>query len=524
MRWAPQTLRAKRAPATSVLNQAQGGNAVGGFGRRWAPPKPTEEGCKFTTDPPMATNQRPFHQRLLETSAEWTAKTWPVAARLFPERLGIDENRSVWVSKTPDYRPRPPLQGQIQADLAIIGGGFTGVSTAYHVSRRFPNQRVVLLEAATLANGASGRNGGMMLNWVNGIDHADPELTARIYQLTSAGIAGIRAVIARHDLPVDYRCDGTVTVFTDPARAEAAHAAVSAENALGIPTQFLTAAELQQRLQLRQVCGAVLDPGTGQINGAQLVRSLRPVLEAQGVAIYEQTPVLRVQEGDTLTLTTPLGEVRARALVLATNGYTGKLGYFRDALFPLHSHVFATAPLSPAVQAALGWQSLDGFADDLDRISYASLTGDGHLVFGGGSNAAYSYRFNSGTAFSTNSGAARRAHRQMESTLNRYFPASRALPIAYRWSGTLGITMNRQPLWGVRGAARNIYYALGYCGHGVTLANLAGEFVADLYGGDDSRWRGLPFYQGGYHRIPPEPFRWVGYQLFTRLTGRSPRV
>lgn len=112
----------------------------------------------------------------------------------------------------------------------------------------------------------------------------------------------------------------------------------------------------------------------------------------------------------------------------------------------------------------------------------------------------------------------------MEQTLRHYFPKSSELPIAYRWSGTLGMTMNRQPIFGVRGAARNIYYAIGYCGHGVTLANLAGEFIADLYAGDDSRWRGLPFYQSRYHRIPPEPFRWVGYQAFTRLTGRSPRL
>jgi glycine/D-amino acid oxidase-like deaminating enzyme len=108
--------------------------------------------------------------------------------------------------------------------------------------------------------------------------------------------------------------------------------------------------------------------------------------------------------------------------------------------------------------------------------------------------------------------------------LRRYFPHSRSLPIAHRWVGTLGITFDRRPLIGVRGADRNVFYAVGYCGHGVTLANLAGEILCDLYAGDDSRWRDLPFIQSGYHRIPPEPFRWIGYQLFTRLTGRSPRV
>lgn len=462
--------------------------------------------------------------RLMTGSARLAAATWPVAGRIFRQRLEIDDNRALWVAKTPGYRPRPALQGVITADLAIIGGGFTGTSTAYYVSRRFPNRRIVLLEAATLANGASGRNGGMMLNWVNGCDNVTPEMTARIYQMTRAGIDALCALIERHALPVDYRRDGTMTIYTDPARAEGAHAEVKLHNALGIPTRFLDAAELRRYLVVEQGCGAIFDPTTGQINGVQLVRSLAPVLEAQGVEIYEGTPVLRVQEGKRIRLTTPLGEVEAGAIVLATNGYTGALGYFRDALFPLHSHIFATAALPAERWHALGWRGLAGFADDFDRISYASMTGDGHLVFGGGSNQAYSYCFNNRTAYPGGAAPTARHQAAMEATLCRYFPYSRDLPIAHRWVGTLGITFDRRPLIGVRGEHRNVYYAVGYCGHGVTLANLAGEILCDLYAGDDSRWRDLPFIQNSYHPIPPEPFRWVGYQLFTRLTGRSPRV
>jgi glycine/D-amino acid oxidase-like deaminating enzyme len=342
--------------------------------------------------------------------------------------------------------------------------------------------------------------------------------------MTRAGIDDLCALIERHALPVDYRRDGTVTIYTDPARAEAAHAEVEQLNALGIPTRFLDAAALRRHLDVAHGCGAIFDPGTGQINGAQLVRSLAPVLEAQGVEIYEGTPVLRVQEGARIHLATPHGEVEADAIVLATNGYTGALGYFRDALFPLHSHVFATAALSPAEQHALGWRELAGFADDFDRISYASMTSDGHLVFGGGSNHAYSYCFNDRTAYPGGAEAASSHQRAMEATLRSYFPHSHDLPIAHRWVGTLGVTFDRRPLIGVRGERRNVYYAIGYCGHGVTLANLAGEILCDLYAGEDSRWRDLPFIQSGYHRIPPEPFRWIGYQLFTRLTGRSPRV
>lgn len=462
--------------------------------------------------------------RLMIGSARLAATTWPIAGRIFREQLEVDDNHSLWVSKTPNYRPRPALQRRITVDLAIIGGGFTGTSTAYYISRRFPGQRIVLLEAATLANGASGRNGGMMLNWVNGCDAVTPEVATRIYQTTRTGIDDLCALIKRHNLPVNYRRNGTVTIYTDPARAEAAHAEVEQHNALGIPTRFLDAAALRRQLDVAHGCGAVFDPDTGQINGAQLVRSLAPVLEAQGVEIFEGTPVLRVQEGARIHLTTLHGEVDAGAIVLATNGYTGALGYFRDALFPLHSHVFATAALSPEEQQALGWRGLAGFADDFDRISYASMTSDGHLVFGGGSNRAYSYRFNNRTAYPGGATSALRHQQAMEVTLHRYFPRSQQLPIAYRWVGTLGITFDRRPLIGVRGERRNVYYAVGYCGHGVTLANLAGEILCDLYAGDDSRWRNLPFIQSDYHRIPPEPFRWIGYQLFTRLTGRSPRV
>lgn len=472
----------------------------------------------------MASTDSSLGARLLERSAALAAKTWPVMARLLPEPLEIDENQSVWATGTADYHPRAPLEGAITADLAIIGGGFTGVSTAYHVAARFPNRRIVLLEAATLANGASGRNGGLALNWINGIDNRDPELTRRVFELTSGGLKTLRATIERHQLPVDCRFDGTLTLYTNQARAEAAHAEAEFLATLGIPVRFLHPQELARRFAARGVSGATLEPDTGQINGAQYVRALRPALEERGVAIYERTPVLRIASGRDIRLTTPRGAVKARAIMLATNGYTTKLGLFRDALFPLLSSVFATAPLSAEQQADLGWRAYAGFADDLDRISYGSLSRDGRLVFGGGSNQAYAYRFNNRTTLPREAPLARRAQTAMERTLADYFPGAPRLPIAQRWSGVLGITLNRQPLWGRCGDDGNIYYALGYCGHGVNLANLAGEFIADLYAGDDSRWRWLPFYQRRYPPIPPEPFRWMGYQIFTRLTGRSPRV
>ena len=463
--------------------------------------------------------------RLMLGASQLTSAAWPIAARVFPEKLEIDANQSVWTVETPDYQAGAPLTQHISADLAIIGGGFTGTSTAYTFSRRYPEKRVVLLEARSLANGASGRNGGMLLNGVTDpLSYATPEMTQRVYETTCAGMDDILALIQRHNLKVSHRVDGTVTIYTDSERAETAHAEVEEQRKLGIPVEFLDAATLTQKLKLQGAKGAVLDPHSGQLNGAQLVRGLRPVLVEQGVEIYEQTPVLKIHEGSTIRLVTPQGEVQAKAIVLATNGYTGTLGYFRDALFPLHSHVFATAPLTSEQLEAIGWKAFAGYSDDYDRISYSSLTSDGRIIFGGGSNASYAYLFGDCTAYPGTPDSAARNFQKMRETMTDYLPASHDLPITHRWTGTLGITLRRNNLMGVRGEHKNVYYALGYCGHGVTLANMAGQVLTDLYSGSDERWRGLPFHQPDYARIPPEPFRWIGYQLVSRLTGKSPRV
>lgn len=462
-------------------------------------------------------------ERIVRTSANLVAGLTPLADALITESLEVDDNRALWASYTPHYTPLAPLNEHRRVDFAIIGGGFTGVSTAYHMSRRFPDKRIALLEAKTLANGASGRNGGMMLNWTTEYPTTDEGLQA-VYRVTNEGIDTILNIIERHQLEVSYRRDGSLETFTDPARAEAAHREAEHLQSLGIPIQFLDAQALKTTIDLQKTYGAQLDPNAGQLNGAQYVRALRPVLLEQGVEIYEQSPVTKINEGREIELITPKGRITAGAILLATNGYTGKLGYFRDAIFPLHSHVFATDKLTPEQLTRIGWHSTSGYSDDYDRISYSSLTPEGHIVFGGGSNDSYDYLFRNRTAYPRTPQAHPKPFETMKRTWLDYQPGGRDLPIAHRWTGTLGITLARNNLMGVRGEHKNVYYALGYCGHGVTLANVAGEVITDLYSGDHDKWRAMPFYQPDYVRIPPEPFRWLGYQVFTRATGKAVRA
>jgi len=433
------------------------------------------------------------------------------------DEIGSDDNRACWLAEAQPYEPAPPLDRDETVDVAVIGGGLTGVSSAWHLSRRFPDRRITLLEARVLGNGASGRSGGQALTGINGIEPTEPAEIRRIYEVTRSGIDVIAEWVQRHGLDAGFSRRGCLEVYTLPRTAEAAHARVERWNRAGVPVEWLPGSASG----IDGARGALRDPTCGRVNGAALLRGLRPVLVEQGVAVHERTPVVRIEEDRVIRLTTPGGVVRAGAVVLATNAYTPRLGYFRESVLPLHSHVIATSPLPAERWSALGWGAHDGFADDRDRITFGCRTAGGRLLFGGGSNDAYAYSYGGDPVYRAADPG--RAFSALESRLLACFPAAGALPIAHRWTGAIDLTLDRVCSMGVRGDHRNVYFALGFSGHGVSLAALAGRVLCDLYGGDHDSWRDLPFYQRRLPRLPPEPLRWLGYQLYTRLTGRSPR-
>lgn len=424
----------------------------------------------------------------------------------------FDENVSAWARGKPPDTPGAPLRGARTLDVAIIGGGFTGCAVARTLAARHPGLGIGLLEACSLGNGASGRNGGMVLNWVNGHASEDPDELNRVFSVTKSGID----LVAERAPEGAFQRGGCLEVYTSPARAEKAARRAAFLQQAGIPVRWLDRAELGERLRLRGAEGALLDPTAGVLDGVAFLRAERPRLLAAGVEVFEGTPVERVDVGRPHRLSTPEGEVRAPVLVLATNAWTPKLGFFRDGILPLHSHVRATGPLSAEQRAAMGWSEVGAFSDDMDRISYASLSPSAGLLFGGGSNASYAYPYGGPTVFPGDRAPGLQA---VEARLRAYLPEVPPTPI--HWTGTLGVTLSRVCTMGRM--EPGILYALGFSGHGVALGNLAGEVLADLHDKEDGRWIGLPFYQQRLLPIPPEPFRWLGYQVFTRLTGRSPR-
>ncbi len=438
----------------------------------------------------------------------------------FDPQRDLDDNTSMWAETATFPEVLPPLSGEIQADVVIIGAGFTGISTAYHLIRRHPNLKVVILEARRVGNGASGRTGGMALNWITGVDAREPERTRRVFSFTRSGLDWIDEVIKEHGLNVRYRREGSLEAYTESQRAEEAHKKAEKLASWGIPVRYLTGTELEKRVRAEGVLGAVEDPTAGRLHGLDLLFGLLPVILKLGVSVYENSPVVRIQEGKIHEVTTTGGTVRAPTLVLATNGYTPRLGYFKHGLFPMFSHVVSTEPLPMERWRELGWGETAGFTDDMDRIAYGSMSSDGRLLFGGGGNLAYSYLYGSRTAW-THSAEAQYAF--VQSILRKYFPAAKDVKIAHQWTGALGITMSRVCSMGVIGEHKNVLYAVGYSGHGVVLANLAGKVLCDFYSDHHDPWLTMPFYQRPLGGIPGEPLRWMGYKIFTAFTGRSPR-
>jgi glycine/D-amino acid oxidase-like deaminating enzyme len=401
----------------------------------------------------------------------------------------------------------------MQVDVAIIGGGFTGLSAAWHLAQAQPELNIALFEARGVGHGASGRNGGMVLPQTPDesmqIDYDDA--THRwTYHLTVGSMDALAKFVEAAGEDCDLRLNGYLNVFTWPEDVEYYHNYVMRAQKMGLPLEIWDAQKTKATLGTDVYAGAVYDPNGGSVHPMKLIRAMKRMAEAAGVQIYEHSPVLDIHQGEIIELEVGSAHhrVRASTIVLATNAYTSKLGFFRSNLMPLHTQCLVTAPLTDAQLDAIGWHSDMPFYDSRTLLYHFVLTPDHRIVMGGG-NA--DYFFNNGVKYRGNLG---RVERQMRVELGRVFPALADVIIEDIWNGVLGVTWDEHSSVGIIGDDGNIIYALGYNGHGVNLAFLFGRLIADIYQHKPmGLWRYASFLDYPLPWIPPEPFRWVGAQI-----------
>lgn len=420
---------------------------------------------------------------------------------------------------------RPPLSGDRDADVVIVGAGYTGLWTAYYLAKTDPSLRIVVLERETVGFGASGRNGG----WCSALFPASArKLAALPGSSRSAAIDMHRAmqdsvnevglVSAAEGIDCDYHKGGTIVLARSEAQLARARAEVASAGEWGPgDLRFLERDEVQNQVRATKVLGATFTPHCAVIHPGKLVRGLAAVVERLGVVIHEQTPVNVISSGRAIT---PYGVVRGEVVVRATEGFTGG-----RAVAPVYSLVVATEPLDDATWDRIGLADRPSFSDHRHLIIYGQRTADGRLVFGG-RGAPYHFRSRVRPAYDSEPGV----FAKLQSTLREMF-ALEGVRFTHAWGGALGVPRDWCASVGLDGG---LAWAGGYVGDGVSTTNLAGRTLTDLILRRDTALTRLPWVGHHSRRWEPEPFRWLGINAGLhamtladteeRLTGHNSQI
>lgn len=404
----------------------------------------------------------------------------------------FDENDSYWAQFLPSINPS--LAEDIEVDIAVIGGGYTGLSAAYHIKKSNPSLKVVIFEAMRVGNGASGRNGALVLAQTyseGGFVMGDHKKHHReIYDITVASMKRIKSLAESTGIDPEYVLNGQWLGIFNPDNVESSKEYVEAATKLGMPIEYWEKEKAISMLGSPGLAGAVYDPNGGTVNPGKLVAALKKLAEDAGVVIYENSPVRGFSEGEIITLPVVVKDqkyqVKAKSIVIAANAYASRtLGFLDDYIEPSHTQVSVTVPLTDEQLQKAGWKNQIAWYDDqyagtdADATFHLVMTSDHRIVIGGGS---VEYNEDDGLLYP---GDLKKIEEQIAHRIGELYPSLKGIRIEKTWDGIIAETKSKNERIGVTGKNKNIYYALGYNGgQGVNVAFLFGELVSKLYNGE----------------------------------------
>jgi glycine/D-amino acid oxidase-like deaminating enzyme len=395
--------------------------------------------------------------------------------------------------------------------VVIIGGGFTGLWTAYFLKERRPDLGVMVLEQDICGGGPSGRNGGFASGWwdeLHGlITLYGREPAVRAAREISTSITGIGQFCEKHGVDAWFRHAGYMYAATGPSHEEACREMVELAAEAGAPDELrlLTRDEVQARCASPAFrSGAFMRDGA-QVQPALLARGLRRVALERGVTIHEGTTVSRLDPGPTAV--TDRGTVRAKHAVLAVNAWATAWPKVARRVAAWSSYIVLTAP-APEKLEAIHWTGGELITDLRNSIRYFRTTRDGRIAFGGGGGRASAHIDDSFTNDS-------RAVREAAEGFRLFFPSWSDVPIEDAWGGPIDVSPTHLPSFGTL-RPENVHYALGFTGNGVAPSHLAGRVLADLASGADTDLVRLPMVNAKPRLFPPEPLRSLGAAIVRR--------
>jgi len=434
--------------------------------------------------------------------------------------------RSWWLREAlateTDADAAPPLIGEIDADVAIIGGGYTGMWAAWFLAERAPGARIVLLEQDICGGGPSGRNGGFLHGWWEQIGylsaHYGADAALAIAREADEAVDGIGDWCEEHGVDAWFRKAGYLRVNAFPGREADWRGTVDQLRALGAGEQLVPI----DATAVRRVCASpafgdgLMMPTAASIQPARLARGLRRVLLERGIRIHESTRVGSIASGGgRLQLATEGGRVFADQAVLAVNAWASGWPGFRSRVLAWGSYMVVTEPI-PDLLEELGWTGGELLSDSRFTISYFRTTRDGRIAFGAGVGAA-GYGGRIGRTFTHD----RQAISRVAANFRHLLPMLRDVRFEDAWGGPIDITGHRFPEIGSSHGGR-VHFAHGFAGNGAGPSRLAGRILAELVDGrGPSSVAALPFVGRRQPFLPPEPLRFVGARMIREALIRE---
>jgi glycine/D-amino acid oxidase-like deaminating enzyme len=429
----------------------------------------------------------------------------------------------LWLDVPDRPNPRASLVGDVMVDLAVVGGGLTGLWAALLAAEADPGRRVVLLEGARLGWAASGRNGGFCSASLthglgNGMARWPGEMPA-LLRMGAENLDAIEEAMTRHGIDCGFRRTGELTVAVEPWQLEELRELHGTSRRLGEHTELLGPAETRAVVDSPTYLGGRYESGSvALVDPARLVWGLAAAAERQGVEVHEDTRVTAMRdEGDRVRLLTPSGTVLARNVVLGTSAFPSPLRRLRPYVVPVWDHVLATEPLTPDQRASIGWKDGEGVADAGNQFHYYRLTDDDRLVWGG-----YDALYYFGSDLAGNRARRPVTERMLADHLFATFPQLEGVRVGHAWAGAIDTCSRFTAFWG-RGLGGKVAAVQGFTGLGVGASRFGALVALDLVDGRETERTRLRMVRTKPVPFPPEPFRWAAIEATRRSIAAADR-
>jgi len=412
--------------------------------------------------------------------------------------------------------PLPSLIGETRVDVAIVGGGYTGLWTALALKARKPGLSVALIEASLCGSGASGKNGGKVHGYWASLQGMARNLgedgALAVARAGTKAQDAIRAFATGPGRDVWWHEAGNLRVSCAPAQDAKIAGYVDAARRLGVPdtARPLTPNEVAHYCRSPVFRGGVFLPEGANLHPGLMARALRKAVIEAGVELYENTPMTDLDKGAPNRLHTPNGQIIARDVVLATNCDLATLPETRPHVSVFSSYAVMSEP-APSALEAMGWRGEEGISDMRMFLHYFRKTPDGRVLMGSGSGPIAFNGHTDSIRLREDRASARRAERG----LRRLLPSFKDISIAKAWGGQIDVSADRLPFFNTIAGTR-VHFGCGYSGHGVNPTYIGGQCLASLVLNENDMWSNLPLVRRALPRLPPEPLRYWGGRLIRR--------